>query len=255
MIYGCCTGIDKYNDLVRLGYDFIELAGTDIYNMTDSEFDNAKSVILNGPIGCLRVNAFMPGDIKVVGDNVDRDRIREYVDKVLFRASGLGVETIGFGSPGSRNVPGGFDRERAVEQVVEFLKIAAERAEKYGIKILVEAVTKEFTNFINTLDEALEIVKQVDSQYVRMMIDLYHFWMENEDINAINDETVKHSLHVHIAEKRGRAFLVPSSMELYKSYIKKLKDLGYDGTVSIEGDSVNFIAEADESIKILREIG
>lgn len=255
MKYGCCANIDRYNDLVGLGYDFIELAGTDIYNMSDLQFNNVRSIIKNGPIGCTRVNAFMQSDIKVVGHDIDWERIREYVEKVSYRAGLLGVETIGFGSPMSRNIPDGFSREKAVEQAVEFAKFAADRSSQYGIKILVEAVTKSMTNFINTLDEALHIVKQVNCQYVALLIDLYHFWMEKESLESINAEAVKYLKHVHIAEENGRIFPVPCGIEKYQIYINRIKELGYNGTISIEADCVDFKKDAETSIDIFRKIG
>lgn len=254
MKFGVCTGIEKYSELVDMGYDYIELAGSSIYKMTEDEFLKTRHTINNGPIKCPGFNAFLSPDVKVIGDGVDMERLREYVDMVVVRASQLGVKAIGFGSPASRMVPDGFSKEKAYTQALDFVEMALEKAEPYGIKILIESLASAETNFINTVKEAYKFMKQLKHKNTGLVLDLYHFWKENEDISVIDDEIMKHVVHVHIAEEKGRVSLIERKYEKYREYIKKFKDLGYDDKLSFEGVIKDFTPEVKETLRILREL-
>ena len=45
MKYGCGTTIDNYSILQALGFDYIELPGNQISQMTDDEFDALKTIL------------------------------------------------------------------------------------------------------------------------------------------------------------------------------------------------------------------
>ena len=47
MKYGCGTTIDNYSILQALGFDYIELPGNQISQMTDEEFDAWKTAVSN----------------------------------------------------------------------------------------------------------------------------------------------------------------------------------------------------------------
>jgi len=254
MKFGVCTDIENYGKLVDMGYDYIELAGSSIYKMSRDEFIKTWGTIKNGPIKCTGFNAFLSPDVKVIGSDVDRERLEEYVNRVVERASQLGVKAIGFGSPASRVVPEGFSREKANSQALDFVEMALEKAEPYGIKILIESLESAETNFINTVKEAYEFMKQLKHKNTGLVLDLYHFWKENEDISVLSDEIMKHVVHVHIAEEEGRVSLVERKFEKYKEYIKRLKAFGYDDKLSFEGVIKDFNPEVKETLRILREL-
>lgn len=254
MKFGCCAGIDKYKSLVDIGYDFIELSGSSIYKMSETEFEQVKNVIAKGPIKCAGFNAFLSPDIKVTGDSVDKGKVEEYIDKVVSRGGLLRIKTIGFGSPNSRTVPEGFPKEKAIEQAIDFIKNVSIKAEKHNISILVEPLNKIETNFINNTSEAINVIKQVNCKNVGLLLDLYHFWLEKEDVEIISSSILEYLGHVHIAEESGRTYLVQSQFQKYKTFIDKLKFAGYKGGMSIEASSQDFEADAARSLDILKNI-
>lgn len=52
MKYGCGTTIDNYSILQALGFDYIELPGNQISQMTDEEFDALKTILENCSVKC-----------------------------------------------------------------------------------------------------------------------------------------------------------------------------------------------------------
>jgi sugar phosphate isomerase/epimerase len=254
MKFGCCVNIGLYDELVRSGYDFIELSGSDIYNMDEDEFNNVKSIIAKGTVKCSGFNAFLKPGVKVVGREVDSAAVEEYVDKVLCRGGALGIETIGFGSPASRMIPPGFPKDRAVEQIIEFIEMVCKKAGHYGIRVLLEPLSRIETNFINNIDEALAVLKHIESENKGLLLDLYHFCLEKEHGERLDIEVGKCLYHVHIAEVTGRTYLVPSRFNVYAGLIKSLKDIGYNGRISIEANYRDYKKDSSVSLNILKEI-
>ena len=74
----------------------------------------------------------------VTGPNVDKDRQKEYLRRALDRTSRLGVRLIVFGSSGARQVPEGFGKKEALEQLVDFGKRAGTEARSRNITIAIE---------------------------------------------------------------------------------------------------------------------
>lgn len=254
MKFGCCVDIGKYDILSRLGYDFIELSGVSLFNMTENEFTNTTSIIHKGEIGCKGLNAFLAPDLRIIGHNVDRSRIINYLDTVLYRAAALGITQIGFGSPRSRSIPSGFSRAEALSQLIDFIELTLEKAKKFNIKLLMEPLNKTETNFINYTEEAMEIINSVKNPEFALLLDLYHFQMNNENPDIIDESLVKYLFHVHIADTDGRKYLNFQNYSKYTLLLEKLKKSGYNKTLSIEAKYNNFSKEAEKSLEILEDI-
>jgi sugar phosphate isomerase/epimerase len=237
MKFGCCINFDKYDILVDIGFDFIELSGAVIHDLDEFEFSNINGIIGNNKVKCCGFNSQ-----------------QNYIDKVVNRGAILGIDTIGFGSPLSRSIPTGFSNEQAMEQLVDFIEMLCQKAEPYGIKVLLEPLSKIETNFVNSIDEALRFLELINSNNKGLLIDYYHFSLENEDINRLDNEVAKHLFHVHIAESKNRSYLIKSNISLYKQFINKLKYIGYYGKISVEANYSNYEQDASLSLAILRGI-
>jgi len=254
MKFGCCVNIDKYDDLVLLGYDFIELSGSEIYNMSEAEFDSTRNVIRDGPLKCNSLNAFLRPNIMVVGD-VDRPCVNDYVEIVVNRAGNLGIKTIALGSPLSRKMPIDFPKSKAIAQIVEFTQYICQLTEHLGIRILIEPVCNELTNTINQISDALAVIDCINSKNVGLLVDYYHFVKEKEKLESLNHKVSELLWHVHIAEPVGRTFLIQEQAPVYTRFFKQLRSIGYDKTISIEAffDTGKFREDAALSLQILKK--
>ena len=68
-----------------------------------------------------------------------------------------------WGSAGSRNVPGGFERDKAWQQIQSFLHVAGDIAQQNNLIIAIEPLRKQESNIINTAEQALQLVRDLDS--------------------------------------------------------------------------------------------
>ncbi len=75
--------------------------------------------------------------------------------------------------------------------------------------------------------------------------------LESWKTNIINSVNLKHFL---IANPDGRFFPKKEDSYDYTKVVKVLKEIGYDGNMSIEGKTTDFESDLPESIVFLKSI-
>lgn len=235
------------------GYDYIELNTAEIALLSDDEFEDAVTMIQEVGLPVPVTNVFVPGHIKLVGPNVDFDQQNAYLQVAYERIQRLGVEYLIFGSAGARAIPDGFPREEAWDQLVEFSFRASEMAADYDIIILIESLNKGETNFINSVAEGFELVREVDHPNFQVMIDFYHLALENEDPDIVL-EVADHLHHLHMANPEGRVFPFEwDEHQYYEAFFRNLREIGYDKRISIEARFDDLYSDSQRSIQMMRE--
>jgi sugar phosphate isomerase/epimerase len=196
-------------------------------------------------------NVFLPGEMHVVGDNAGHETIVNYASVAFTRMEKVGAKILVFGSGRARMIPEGFDKAKAKEQFITLCKILSPMAEKHNITLAVEQLNRGETNFINTLQEAGEIVDAVNHPNLKMICDIYHVLRENDpasELVRLNDRIV----HCHIAEREDRT---PPGVrgDDFTPYFRALKKINYTGRISLECRWKNQEAELPVAVKVLKE--
>lgn len=272
MRFGCCgnlvasgpdkTGIEIIEMIAEYGYDYIELPLAEMMDLEDDEFARLKQRVLASGIRCEVCNNLFPAKIRLTGPNVDMEAIQRYLEKALARAGELGVRTVVFGSGGAKNVPEGFSHEEAYRQVVKETQILAPIAEENGITIVIEPIRKPECNIINTFREGVELAKEISHPSIRVLVDYYHMCWEEEDPGILLEYGREYLRHIHFANPnlgseaaRQAGRIYPASMEEwnYAPFLEILKQIGYDGRVSIEAGADDFPARAKAAIRFMRD--
>ncbi len=200
--------------------------------VTEQQFQENLSSIKKLKISLFAVNLFIPGELKVVGPAVDEATILAYTEKVFQRCKIANVKMITWGSGGSRRLPDGFDPIKAKEQFIYIARKIATQAVQYDVTLALENLNSTETNFITTLQEALDIVKQVDHPNFRLCADIYHMMKENED-PAIIEKGRGYIIHCEIAEKEKRT-PPGTSGDDFRPYLKELREIKYKGKIILE---------------------
>jgi D-psicose/D-tagatose/L-ribulose 3-epimerase len=251
---GVCTELDNAKLLLNNGFDYIEMGLSGIAALSEKEFLDLKEKVEASPLKPYAFNVMLPGSIKVTGNNVNKAEIKEYIEKAYRRASELGGKIVVFGSGGSRRVPEGFSHDTAFEQLVSFLKIAAPIAEKNSITIAIEPLRAEETNIINCAKDGLKLAKAVNNPHVRLLVDFYHMYCENENADIIIEAGSEYIKHIHIANPNGRVWPLHSSEADYTTFFGNLRKIGYSGGISIEAKTDNIKEDAPQSFKCLTNL-
>jgi D-psicose/D-tagatose/L-ribulose 3-epimerase len=230
--------LDLLPDVARWGYDYAEivpwLLGPDA---DEAEAAAAAAARLkSSPIPVETMCGFLPDPerlgIMVVGPSADWSRLRQYVTRVFDRMQRVNVDVMGFGSGSARWVPDGFPTERALAQVRDFLHLCADLGEPRGVRVAVEPYNRQDANLLNTVPEALRVVKEVDLPTIKLMADFFHMRLNDEPFDELI-EAGPFLIHAHIAEPgRGRA---QTTMEDHRAFFAALRAAGYDGHVTQTG--------------------
>jgi D-psicose/D-tagatose/L-ribulose 3-epimerase len=253
--FGSVNPLQSIELLASVGYDYAEPALSHTVALPPDKLASARERVAAAGIKVETMNWFMPGsDIKLTGPEADITKIRAYVEKALTLAESFGAKVIVFGSPGARSVPEGFSRDKAWEQLKEFLKICGDviQSRGYGMVIGIEHLRKPETNIINTVGEALRLAREVNHPKIRIIVDFYHLAFENENPDVIL-EARDMIVHLQIADPRERTFPTSDAGEpRYAAFFKHLRTIGYQGRISIEANSESLEKDARAAIAFLK---
>lgn len=231
MKFGLCRMVNEKD----FNCDYIELSAQSIYAMSEEEFSALKKRVTAGELYPYAVNGLVPGNIRLTGPDVNYDTVKEYADKCFGRLSELDIKTLVFGSSAAKIVPEGFSMEKAWEQLFEVGKIFSDVAAKYGQRIAVEGLRRAECNIVNTLEDVYYYVKNVNRDNFLMLADFYHMYENGEDISDVK-KYKDYLIHCHIAGYIKRAVPTAEEADFIKECITALKEMGYDGGVSFEGE-------------------
>ena len=247
------SGIDIIPLLKTAGFDYAELSISHLCRLDDQELQEVLLVLKESGVHAESCNNFFPPEMHLTGPGVETGLIEKYLEKVFAVCSLIGTKTIVFGSGGARNVPAGFPHTESVKQLAGVLRLVSRYASTHGIMIAIEPLRRQECNIVNTYREALELRMSADAPNVRCLLDFYHLYEENEDINVIHSEPGSLE-HVHISNPAGRLFPLENERSRFREYYSQLLQAGYNGRVSIEAYSSDFTGEAPESLHMLRDL-
>lgn len=128
--------------------------------------------------------------------------------------------------------------------VVKNLKELAAYAEKRGRQICVEPLNRFETDFLNTCDQGLKLIRDVGSKALRLHLDTFHMNIEEKNQAAAIRKAGKLLAHFHACgSDRG----TPGNDHIdWKPIATALRSVGYRGDVVIESftTDVKVIARA-----------
>jgi sugar phosphate isomerase/epimerase len=138
---------------------------------------------------------------------------------------------------------GAIPRDEAAANCVKGLKQVAAHAEKKGVTVCLEHLnTRDTTHPMkghpgyqgDDLDWVAKIIRDVGSQRVRLLFDIYHVQVMHGDLIRRIDQTKDIIGHVHTAGCPGRGELDDTQEVNYPAVIRKLIEIGYTGYVGQE---------------------
>lgn len=136
------------------------------------------------------------------------------------------------------------EKKQQFDLVVKNLKPLAKYAEQKGVQLCVEPLNRFETDFLNTCDQGLKLVKAVNSPAFKLHLDTFHMNIEEKNQAAAILKAGKNLAHFHACGcDRG----TPGGDHIeWKSIVAALKKIGYKGDVVIESftTDVKVIARA-----------
>lgn len=256
MIYGCC--IKRTEDILALkeaGYDFYEFSGAALAALSEADFQDMCRLSRSIDFPCRGLNSYSAGRPAIIGWDYSPEATVEYARLLCRRGQALGIKSIGVGSPHARIRPEGMSAAQADEHCADFLRLTAGVAAEYGIEVLAEAVHSGACNYMNYTADAVDMVRKLDIQNLGLVLDFYHMAMMSEALDQAR-QALPYLRHVHFStagEKGYRGFPGEPQQEEYLKIFALLRELSYDGSISIEPSDFDK-EQAAACVRFLREL-
>lgn len=221
----------SFRELSEMGYDAVELMSR---NPKEIDKENIKGLADKYHLDIAMVctgEAFGQDKLKLVDKDENRrneayTRTKEFIDLASYFGAGINIGRLR--GHYYEDIP----REETYKLAVQVMRELAEYAEEKNVIIVIEPVTMLQTNFLNSTQEALELIKQVNHPSFRAMIDIYHANIEDKNIYESIRESKDYLAHVHIADNNRK---VPGTCGFdFPKIIQTLKDIDYTGVLAVE---------------------
>ncbi len=218
-----------------LGFDVVEIP---IESETDIDYDKAAEAFQKAGVACSLC--------AVVGAGRDPSHEDEAVQKgaisylkhcvdaaVKLKASHL-VGPI-YAAVGRQWQATPEQRKRDLERCAKNLKVVARYAEDRGVTLALEPLNRFETSFINLTEQALELMRMIDSPRMKVMMDTFHANIEEKSLGKAIELAGRDLVHLHANENdRG----TPGTGHVpWVEVAAALKKIGFAGTLAIESFS------------------
>ncbi|MHA1339298.1 MAG: sugar phosphate isomerase/epimerase family protein [Promethearchaeota archaeon] len=261
----------------KIGYDGIEIApytfSKDVRYINKSERNKIKNIAnsYNLQISAMHWLLTTPRGLSITSlDTKIFTSTFEYFKALIDFANDLEIPTLVLGSPQQRNIPSSsvsiFNKAR--KRAIHLLKSIGNYIEEINnkIKIGFEPLSPNVTNFGASIEETLNILKEISHPNIKINLDANQMTIEDKSpeelINLVISELgLDGILHIHINEpnmlgpgmKKKNAQVFSTICD---RIIKKLKLIGYKRWISVESFDRSISGEiiAKESIKFIRKV-
>jgi sugar phosphate isomerase/epimerase len=126
------------------------------------------------------------------------------------------------------DAPPGVCRKRSIEAIREI----AEYADGKGVLVALEPINSLAINFINTTQEGIDLIKEIECPSLTLMLDIHHMYLEDKDMIQSIYDAKDYVTHVHLADSNRQ---YPGNCKLdFKEFIDAFKHIEYDGYFGVE---------------------
>jgi shikimate 5-dehydrogenase len=122
MKIGVCGGFDRIAIAAECGFDYIEANFKDITLASAEEYNSFNEELIKNGIACEAANCFLPGEMKITGNNVDYNALENYLKTGFARAEETGIKIVVMGSGGARSISEDCTYQKAVNQIIYFVR-------------------------------------------------------------------------------------------------------------------------------------
>jgi D-psicose/D-tagatose/L-ribulose 3-epimerase len=215
----------------EMGFDLLEIP---IESVGDLDYERGREILDENGLDASVVVA-MTEDRDLLVDEDTRANGRAYVRDCIDAMETLGATNLVgplYAAVGRTWKQSAAEREADVELLVDQLSELAAYADDRGVVLCVEPLNRFETSFLNTAEQAVEVVDRVDSDACRILLDTFHMSIEEKSFRRAIEAAGPRVAHVHAnGNDRG----APGNGHLpWDGIAASLEDVGYDGPLVIE---------------------
>ena len=213
------------------GYDSLELITTDPLSIDREELERTISehgfslvAINTGRVrGELGLSLTSPDDFVRINSIM---RTKEIIDFASIWAIPVNIGIL----RGTIKEGGGETTTR--EKLISALSVLSKYAERKNVDLMIETVARPMMDFLNTLDEAENLINSVGSPSLHLMYDFSQMELEEEDMYKAMEMHMSNARHLHFADTERK---VPGKGKIdWRRVMSVLSDKKYQYDASIE---------------------
>ncbi|KKU10938.1 MAG: hypothetical protein UX13_C0001G0029 [Candidatus Woesebacteria bacterium GW2011_GWB1_45_5] len=194
-------------------------------------------------------------ELTIFKGSAKRKRTLNYLKKMIRLSSYIGARAMVFGSPKNRII-GNLPKEEVKKIAKEFFYEIGREAKKYNVFFGIEPNPKIYgTDFINSTQEAVALVKEVNHPNFRVHLDTGTMTANREDVEKTLRSAISYACHMHISEPLLKT--VPQRKSNHVKVAATLKKLKYKNWVSVEmplEENIDHVQKLQKTLKFVREI-
>jgi D-psicose/D-tagatose/L-ribulose 3-epimerase len=235
----------------EMGFDIIEIciedpATIDVYRINEALKENDLKATICG--------AFGPDRDASSDDQSIRANAGKYLEACVDAARELGSPVVAgpmYSAVGKTRLLSPDERAKQWSLAVETLKPVADYAGQRGVQLAIEPLNRFETDFINTVEQGLDLVGRIGASNVGLLVDTFHMNIEEKDIPAAIRKAGSKVFHFHSCENdRG----TPGTGHVeWKEVASALREINYQGPVVIEAFTTE-ITEIARAVSLWRSL-
>lgn len=240
-----------------VGYDGLEIAPFTLsptpHDLSASAIREFRTIAQGEGIGICGLHWLLAAPDGLSITSTDDAVWRRTVDvgrRLVMLCAELGGHYLIHGSPGQRRFEPGREREGRERAIVYFAAMA-DAANEAGVEYLIEPLSRQDTAFVNTIEDALAIIRAVASPALGAMVDCYATATDGGDVAALLERWLPEGVvgHIHFNDTNRRG---PGEGDIaFAPIMDALRDFGYRGAIGIEP----FVYQPDGMACAARAIG
>lgn len=250
--FGICVKPDQISAAAKAGYDYVELNLNEVLQMDEAQYRAMATDMQQHHLYAEVAFGMLPDNVRLIGENVRSQEIHQALDLTFDMAQALGTEILLFDCEKSRMLPRNFDPATAWRQLGNFIRALQSYAAKFDVQVALLPLRRSAAELMNYVTEATLISAMLRLDRVGVAASLFNMAMEAESLPQLK-RTGSLLLHMRASNVLGNRPPKSDDGEDYVPLFSALREMGYEGRVTMEAPCVNFECEAAEALLCLRQ--
>jgi sugar phosphate isomerase/epimerase len=161
-----------------------------------------------------------------------RKNTTRYLGALADFCADLGGDLLVFGSPQQRNLAEGVTREQGLDYATDVIQAALPLLERADVRMAMEPLSPNTTNFLRTAAEANELLDRVKSPRCQLVLDCLAMTHESQPRAELVRQHAARLIHFHANDpnRMGPGFGDLDFLPIFKA----LRQIQYGGWISVE---------------------
>lgn len=230
--------IADYENIKAAGFDYAELDLPEIEELSDEAFEAFCQKVKQVGFPVLSSSRALPiAEPWFFTEQFSMDTYKDYMFRACARAKKLGIQKIIIGNGKARWLLDETSIQKE-HNFIDLLSLFSRICEGSGIEMILEPLGPDYSNYINTLPEAVRVVKEAGNRNLFIMADMRHMVRGGEPFRHIA-QCARYLHHFHIDNPEtfpARPWLSAEDGFDYNPFLDAVRAIAPEGTLTVEAD-------------------